>query len=180
MDSFRQDYAIYVKSGNPGSEVVERLDRYWDGADEPIVGDPEADGLSDTAAGNLILEVCWYYGPPLPWAVEKGIADLSIANEGFDPGTGLDVSPNSKVWKDSIHVRPASAVIIAVQRLIDLIESRHTEIARRVATGPKGHGQSDEDVMDELAEEFKVIQQHLEWANKNRTNAHVTMIIRQG
>ncbi len=180
MDDFRQDYSIYVKSGEPGSETVERLDAYWDGDDEPTVGDPDADGISDTAAGNLMLEVCRHFGPPLPWAVEHGIEDLTIANEGFDPGTGIDVSPDSKVWRDSIHVRPADRVIVAIQRLVALIDGRHPEITRRVATGPKGYGQSDEDVMNELSDEFKIIQRHLEWVLKHRVNPHVSLIVRQG
>ena len=182
MYSFRQDYSIYVKSGEPGNETVERLGRHWDGDDEPTVGDPDPDvpGLSDTAAGNLILDVCWYFGPPLPWAVETGIEDLAIANEGIDPGDGIDVSPGSKVWKDVIHVRQAPAVIVAIKRLVSMIDARHPEITRRVATGPKGHGQNDDDVMDELSEEFGIIQRHLEWTVKHRANPAVTMIFHQG
>lgn len=182
MDSFQQDYAIYVKSGEAGNEVVERLDAHWDGVEEPTVGDPDPDasGLSDTAVGNLILEVCWDCGPPLPWAIESGIEDLSIANKVFDPGIGDEVAPDTAMWKDSLHVRPASSVVTAIRRLISMIDSRHPEITRRVATGPKGHGQSDEDVMNELSEELGIILRHLEWTAVHRANPQVTMVIRQG
>ena len=183
MDSFRQDYALYVKSGVPGNEVVERLDAYWDGAEEPTVGDPDPDasGLSDTAVGNLIMEVSRSFeAPPLPWAIESGIEDLSIANKVFDPGIGDEVAPDTAMWKDSLHVRPASSVVTAIRRLISMIDSRHPEITRRVATGPKGHGQSDEDVMNELSEELGIILRHLEWAAAHRANPQVTMINRQG
>lgn len=182
MDDFRQDFSIYVKSGEPGREVVERLDRHWESDDEPTVGDPDPDvsGLSDTAAGNLIHEVCWYFGPPLAWALENGIEDLAIANTEFDPGDGIDVSSGSKVWKDVVHVRPAASVIAATKRLVSMIDGRHPEITRRVATGPKGHGQNDEDVMDELSEEFRIIQRHLEWTDAHRVNAQVTLVFRQG
>lgn len=180
MDDFRQDFTIYVESGESGSEIVERLGIPWRSDDEPSVGDPDGSGLNDTAAGNLIYEVCWNFGPPSPWAIENGIEDLAITNKEFDSGDGVDVTPGSKVWKDEIHVRPAASVIAAIERLVSMIDDRHPEIARRVATGPKGHGQNDEDVMEELSEEFGIIQRHLEWADKNRTNAVVTLIFRQG
>ena len=169
---YLHSFEIFVKSSDPANPRIEILGspEYQTG-DAPVVGASGVDGLSDSALGNLFHAMSYFMGEPLPWAVALGLEGLCIVND-YNMDALESVAPtqaSSRFWSDAMHVRSASEALTSGRRLQVAFSERNPEVVAKVASCPKGNGQTSEDVLVELSEQLGFLLKHLEWIVENRS-----------
>ena len=76
---------------------------------------------------------------------------------------------SSRFWSDAMHIRSASETLTSGRRLQVAFSERNPEVVAKVASCPKGNGQTSEDVLVELSEQLGFLLKHLEWIVENRS-----------